>query len=299
MRGGPPCRWKRPAMSADPLGPMAIREELAAALRAGAPDAVERLRQALAAGRDRPGGHARRGWVSEDVREVGPALAEYQLALQDAPDDVGERVKALADRFSASARAPSQPGGAAGADRHATAAGEPRTSTPRSPGEKLPTKSTNGPAARSAGVPAGVAGACPTTGRRPGPQRAPSAPHSPKQGGPAYTWLPRLSSTPPPNDVQTQGNPKRPVARCLPSPTTSLVHYVATPRPQRPDMTHLLPATDPIPETQILPQGLIEYPLAMVGESSLVTIPVCPGGLVPSIAARFDYQPPYLDAGAL
>jgi hypothetical protein len=66
------------------LTPDALRE----ALRAGDPQALERLRVAVAARRQQRGGHTEWGQFCEEAGEGGLALSEYQLALRDDPDDL-------------------------------------------------------------------------------------------------------------------------------------------------------------------------------------------------------------------
>ena len=69
------------------MAPLAY-EELAAAITAGDPEGVGRLREAVARRREQPGEHARWGRLCEAAGEAGLALTEYQLALRDDPDDV-------------------------------------------------------------------------------------------------------------------------------------------------------------------------------------------------------------------
>ncbi len=57
------------------------------ALRAGCPGAVEALREAVRSGRGDSGGHLERARLCEEAGLHDLALAEYQLALRDAPDD--------------------------------------------------------------------------------------------------------------------------------------------------------------------------------------------------------------------
>jgi hypothetical protein len=62
-------------------------EDLAAALRTGAADAVARLRAAVMARRGEHGDHACWRRLCEQTGEAGLALTEYQLALRDDPED--------------------------------------------------------------------------------------------------------------------------------------------------------------------------------------------------------------------
>jgi len=63
-------------------------ETIEAAVRAGSPEAVARLRVAVEARRGEAGEHSRWGRLCEAAGEAGLALTEYQLALRDDPEDV-------------------------------------------------------------------------------------------------------------------------------------------------------------------------------------------------------------------
>jgi tetratricopeptide (TPR) repeat protein len=63
-------------------------EVLAEAVRAAAPDANARLREAVVARHEERGDHTRWGRLCEAGGEAGLALTEYQLALRDDPEDV-------------------------------------------------------------------------------------------------------------------------------------------------------------------------------------------------------------------
>lgn len=63
-------------------------DTLTAAIQAGHPEAVARLRGAVTARRGERGDHARWGRLCEQVGEAGLALTEYNLALRDDPEDV-------------------------------------------------------------------------------------------------------------------------------------------------------------------------------------------------------------------